>query len=1513
MALEEFLHALRAQADEHGALTLDADLMGKDEAARISTQFALKDGAPLSITGVTPDHIPDPDGNGLIHVQGGQAALMGLDPMDVTAIFSMPEEAPQVTLLCPMAKDWGFKDSFKGLTFFPFTELAPSHAQFIYASAAKDAQPWPGDPGHSVPLVPGVNLLTDTTISKLDLVSKLIGEDVSPQFRLYGPFGAADKQALPVGTLRAPLTDKGLTLGTTPFKLELGPPAVGVRIDASTAKNPGQDVSFVVFAEFQKTLEVSVAIPQAGNRVTFSTHPLPHHDGIDSLIAALPGCENFRDVVPGEVTSAFAKIGLRSFSAVYDVDASKLTYLRLAIGATEPWPIIDNVLTLTDMGLVYDIVNPGAKSVQSANITASAAFLPDVFKGDFEFALGVSKTAGKKWQLETISGAFYGHVSLGDLIQKLVGSGVSVPKELNDITFSDFGVAVENTGTEEKAVYQYTIFGSCGFSFPMLGTELTSLISVVVTKEGTSHTIALSGVIVIGEANFFFELDIAKDKDTSDVQLKAGWTMEDLLPGPDGEAAEPHPLGFGDIAKAFGFEPPAIPKELDLGLKQAGIAYDFTNKTLMLEAQSVNYGSAAFVADRSSGTSTYVFAFELGKDLSLGDLPLVGPALGDIGGVKNLRVLFTSQPVSAKKLKGYNGLLPKGFPPISAPGSGATGEEAKKTEGDKPALPKGFNVSADIYLGGLPLPIGAGGDSAPVSEAPPPAKPKPPTPPSGNATWININKSIGPVGIERIGVRYEDGRAWLLIDGSFTLAMLEMSLMGLSLGFKLDDPSDISVHLDGMSLEFQSGPLTIAGGFLHMGDDYLGMAMVKAAGFGLTAIGGLAPKDKSFFIFARLNAPLGGPPYFFITGLAGGFGINRSLILPKIDDLPNFALMPQNNQFPTKLDPKDPGGSLASVLAQTAEYIHPEPGANWIAAGIDVTSFEMVDASVVVTVAFGVDFEVALLGICRVTVPKGAPDPVLYMEIALEARFSPAQHLIAIDGRLTPASYLFEGIVRISGGFAFYIWYGGDHAGEFVVSVGGYHPQFKKPDYYPVVPRLTIIYQVGPLMIKGQTYFALLPHMLMAGLEIDAVWKSGPIKAWFSAGVDFLLGWRPFHYEASAFIHIGASFTLDLLFTSVDITIHVGVDLDIWGPKFGGKATVDLDIISFTIHFGADKTIDHVDWLQFRQSFLPGGEATGGKAAGATPVGAPTASGDAVLCTAAVPDGMLKDLKASDGDAPSEAFFDWLVDPNHFVIASTTVIPSKSLQFNDFTATSPLKDASSFTPVKGAPADLPKPSVRYDATKNPNGVAWNSDFGVLPMGLASDGFETGLTLSLMKLQEGADYTDPTQYVDAVDDVAIGATVTSAQAAMWAGVDPGMNGARLVKDALTTVEISPMIQHPQITLKADLWAMMFNMANSITWQFDAPQIAKSDNFNPVLSDGGTTLTFNVDGAPAPANHNFILSALNDAKAAQARGEMADALGDLGLDLGAKDINTDHMAAYPLWDWPMIRLLGEEIAA
>jgi hypothetical protein len=907
---------------------------------------------------------------------------------------------------------------------------------------------------------------------------------------------------------------------------------------------------------------------------------------------------------------------------------------------------------------------------------------------------------------------------------------------------------------------------------------------------------------------------------------------------------------------------------------------------------------------RKSGTApaTYLFGLALGVDLDLSSLPLVGPVFHEsgVGGIKDVQALYASAPVGADDVAAFNTLLgeAQAKPPLPT---------RKDATGATPVLDKGFNFAATIELGSGPMPLGAGGTSATPAKPAGPAVPAttPPKPPSGNASWLEVKKSVGPVTLERIGVRYEDGRAWLLVDADLLLAGLSLGLQGLALGFKLDNLKDVSANLDGMSLEYETGALSIAGGFLRFGGDYLGEAKVRAGAWGLTAIGGYAPDDKSFFIFARLTAPLGGPPYFFVTGLAGGFGVNRDLVIPPIGSLTTFALLPANNKFPPTLDAKDPGDSLKKTLAATAEYIPVRPGANWAAAGIDFTSFQMVDSSVLVAVSFGVEFAVTLLGICRVTVPKLAPEPIVYLEIALEARVKPAEGIVAVDGRLTPASYLFARLCRITGGFAFYLWFSGKHEGDFVISIGGYHPRFKKPDHYPVVPRLQIVYQLGSLVIKGETYLALTPHMVMAGMRIDATWETGALKAWFSAGIDFLLGWRPFHYEADAFIHIGVSLTLDLLFTSVSITVHVGVDLSMWGPPFGGKAVIDLDIVSFTIYFGDDPRREAVDWAGFKRSFLPGGADRSAAAPrhamlAAAAVGDPAPAADGLLCTASITEGLVRELRAKN----AAEFFSWIVDADHFAIQSNTLIPSKQATYNKFDLQQPFTRAAGFK----APASGSVPAAAYDEAKYPGGVSWTDRIGVLPMKLAPGDIVTHHTMRVRRAPEGADYTSATSYVQDVDEIAVAPLVKRASAALWAPSDPGLNGERLIANTLVGLRVSPVPQHPDITLKADLWAMLFDQNQRVDWRGSAPAADTKDPY--AASADGSTLRFQL-GAQTVTCQEYQLTALTDPAAAAARRGVAASLNGLGFSFAPDEIDVADLAHYPLWDWPMIRTLGEEI--
>jgi len=478
----------------------------------------------------------------------------------------------------------------------------------------------------------------------------------------------------------------------------------------------------------------------------------------------------------------------------------------------------------------------------------------------------------------------------------------------------------------------------------------------------------------------------------------------------------------------------------------------------------------------------------------------------------------------------------------------------------------------------------------------------------GSTLWIKTDKSLGPLSFKRVGLHYDAPRVGIKLDAALRLSALTLSFEGLGLSYPINqftkDPQKIwenlKFHLDGAAVSFEEGPLAISGGLLKVSDDPLqldGSLLIRTEMFTMSALGSYADVNgtPSFFAFAFLDKDLGGPSFFHVTGLAAGFGVNRSLKLPPIEEVHTFPLvqMAMGNGTPKV---KEEGAGWA--LAKMQDHIMPADGAYWFAVGVRFSTFEMIQSFALLSVSFGREVVIGLLGISKMTVPKGAStdSAVAYAELAIRAVIKPEEGTIEVEGRLTDNSYIFSKDCRLTGGFAFYTWFSGPHGGDFVVTLGGYHPRFKPPAHYPAVPRLGIHWQVSShLRVIGELYFALTPSCLMAGGKLSAVYESGCIRAWFVAYADFLLNWKPFYYMIDMGITPGVacriSINLGFVRFTLSIRVELGVELHLWGPPFAGKAHVHLYVISFTIPFGpAREPPNPLTANEFIQSFLPPGQ-----------------------------------------------------------------------------------------------------------------------------------------------------------------------------------------------------------------------------------------------------------------------------------------------------------------------------------
>jgi hypothetical protein len=556
--------------------------------------------------------------------------------------------------------------------------------------------------------------------------------------------------------------------------------------------------------------------------------------------------------------------------------------------------------------------------------------------------------------------------------------------------------------------------------------------------------------------------------------------------------------------------------------------------------------------------------------------------------------------------------------------------------------------------------------------------------------WFPVQRSFGPVHANKIGLGWDNPShvGSFLFDGNLTLAGLSVDLIDLSVSVnvtEITDYSQYSLDLGGLSITFSGGAVELQGGLLKQENPlrYDGQLLVKAASFTIYAVGSFAliPTDPSqpdgdkavsFFVFLNLNAPLGGVPAFFVNGIAGGFSVNRNIIVPDAGDIMSFPLIQGAiSQSTFGADP-----TPASALAVLSDTVYPDIGSFWAAAGIKFTSFQLVDVFAMLLLKFGREWEIDVIGVASASLPPQVPvsSALAYVELGLVASFKITEGEISVTAQLTPNSFLLAQACKLTGGFAAKYWFGSNpHAGDFVITLGGYNPAFEPPDYYPSVPRLGFSWPVldtaaMSVSVSGGTYFALTPSMVMAGGFLKASFNAGPLKAWFDASADFLIAWQPFYFSAGIRISVGISFGCEIAGVSVTLTAELGASLALWGPPTAGEVNVNWYVISFTIPFGdtsQDKaSTQPLSWEAFAARMLP------------PPAAAPAPKGLAAAALAVTPaevDQVVLGIQVTSGLLAQDGDFGPVLQSAPFTVQAQSVMPASGITISQssFSVSSP--------------------------------------------------------------------------------------------------------------------------------------------------------------------------------------------------------------------------------------------------
>lgn len=373
---------------------------------------------------------------------------------------------------------------------------------------------------------------------------------------------------------------------------------------------------------------------------------------------------------------------------------------------------------------------------------------------------------------------------------------------------------------------------------------------------------------------------------------------------------------------------------------------------------------------------------------------------------------------------------------------------------------------------------------------------------------IPIQRTIGPLEIAALLIDVREKSFAIALDLGFELGPIAVAAYELGLLIHYDG-GVVEPFLHGLGLSMDTDVIKLAGFFAAVDNggvtDYVGGAVVSVAGyFELSAIGGytqLPDGTASLFLFASLVGPLGGPPWFFITGVAGGFGFNRSLPAPGLMLDHPFLLVMRGDIAVT--------GDAVTDLKGLSVHFAAVKGQHWIAAGIQFIAFGFIYGKVIVAIGFGNKFSMQILGMASFGI-----EPICYFEIGIEVTADEEKFIMR--ARLSPNSYVIHpDIFSLQGDFALCAWYAEPHKGDFLFSIGGYHPLFDKPEHYPELMRVGVkatVYNFVHLSIE--VFFCCTPQALMAGARASLWAEFAGIEAGLDVYVDVLMKWDPFFLRA---------------------------------------------------------------------------------------------------------------------------------------------------------------------------------------------------------------------------------------------------------------------------------------------------------------------------------------------------------------------------------------------------------------
>ncbi len=372
----------------------------------------------------------------------------------------------------------------------------------------------------------------------------------------------------------------------------------------------------------------------------------------------------------------------------------------------------------------------------------------------------------------------------------------------------------------------------------------------------------------------------------------------------------------------------------------------------------------------------------------------------------------------------------------------------------------------------------------------------------------------------------------------------------------------------GVGLSVNAGVVT-GGGFLGIDPDrgeYSGALQLEIAGFlSVSAIGLISTRmpdgSKGFSLLIILTADFGAGIQlsfgFTLLAVGGLLGLNRTVLFqPLLDGVRTGALQ-------SVLFPRDVVANAPRILSDLRAIFPPQEGTFLIGPmakiGWGTPTLISLSLGVIIEIPPG---DAAILGVLRLALP--ADDvAILVLQVNFAGVLEFDKQRFYFFATLFDSHVLF---ITLSGQMGLLFAYGDD--ANFVLSVGGFHPQFNPPPLpFPAPQRIAIdLINESYARIHADGYFAVTTNTVQFGTHSDFFFGFSACSVSGSSGFDALIQFSPFHFIAE----ISTQFSVKVFGIGV---YGVGIDVSLEGPApWHVHGTASLSFFFFSIDIGIDFT-----------------------------------------------------------------------------------------------------------------------------------------------------------------------------------------------------------------------------------------------------------------------------------------------------------------------------------------------------